>query len=403
MHTYFVAFAFLVRVLRSCCLANVCLAFFLLTSSIAGAQSEIKRGLVLLLQFPDVRHDVQRDWVVQRFTGFLNKYVQEMSWGRVTLEIEVAQEWITLPDSIEHYRILPQNLKVDRARVRKLIDDALIRADSRLDLSKYAFVALMLGAKMQEYGMVGLCGYPGMLGWSDENPLRPSNGRPAPPGVAIFTSQAHPGTLFHDVAHILGGVKAGKRMVPCLYDHDLQSRPGPVMEVFAGSIINMGYWDPLSCHCYKRELPPPGISSWTRMRLGWLPESHVRVVQPGDKTVVLLGPLEDPASPIAVLRIPLAMDRYYLIENRQPIGFDQYLPGNGVLILLGDDSVRECRHGRTPVKLINANTSIPLLKGAAFDAGTNNLFVDCANKVQVQILEQVNNAFRVQVSEPKCQ
>jgi M6 family metalloprotease-like protein len=360
----------------------------------------VKRGLVVLAQFPDVRHQVTLEFVRQRFAEYLTNYVSEASWGAVSLEIRIAPDWITLPDPVARYRIPPQNLNVDKSRVIKLIDDALSAVDPEVDLAAYDFIALMLGARMDEYGMVGLCGYPGMLGWSANGPFRTRSGRMVGSGVAIFTSQAHPGTIFHDVAHVLGGVKDGKRMVPCLYDHDLQSRPGPAMEVFTTSIINMGYWDPMSCHFIKRELPPPGISSWTRLRLGWLPLDRVRTVAPGETAEVLLGPLEVPASEVVAIRIPLSATRYYLIENRQPIGVDKNLPGSGVLIMYADDSVDECRHGQAPVKLVNADPSVPLLQGAAFDAGKKNTFVDTQHNLKVQILEQAGGSCRLRIEAP---
>lgn len=359
-----------------------------------------KRGLVVLVQFPDVSHDLHREFIRKRFAEQLGNYVRAASWGAVSLDIDVTPGWTTLPDSVRKYRIPPQNLKVDKSRVVKLIDDALSAVDPGVDLAAYDFVALMLGAKMQEYGMVGLCGYPGMLGWSSQGRFRTSSGREVGGGVAIFTSQAHPGTIFHDVAHVLGGVRGGKRAVPCLYDHDLQAKPGPALEVFTTAIVNMGYWDPMSCHFIRRDQPPMGISSWTRLRLGWLPLDRVRTVAQGESAEVLLGPLEDPASEVAAIRIPLSSERYYLIENRQPIGFDTNLPGSGVLIMYADDSVAECRHGQSPVKLVDADPSVPLLKGAAFDAGKKNTFVDEANGVKVQVLEQTGNSFRLRIGTP---
>jgi len=367
----------------------------------AGEKRIVKRGLVVLAQFPDVRHDLHRTYVLQRFSEQLNTFVKEMSYGAVSLDIDATPDWITLPDSVAKYRIPPQNLNVDKSRVIKLIDDAMSAVDPAVDLPSYDFIVLMLGAKFQEYGMVGLCGYPGMLGWMSEGPFQTKSGRVVGNGVAIFTSQAHPGTIFHDVAHVLGGVRDGKRMVPCLYDHDLQAKPGPAAEVFTTSIINLGYWDPMSCHYVKRELPPAGISSWTRLRLGWLSESRVRTVLPGEPAEVLLGPLEKASSAVAAIRIPLSDTRYYLIENRQPIGFDRNLPGSGVLIMLADDTVAECRHGQAPVKLVNADPSVPLLQGAAFDARKKNLFVDAANQVKVEILEQAaGSAFRLRLGRP---
>lgn len=362
-----------------------------------GAGPDIKRGLVVLVGFPDVRHDDNRELVRTRFAQHLANYVQEMSYGKVSLNIDVTPGWYTLPEPVGRYRISARNLEVDKSRVHKLIDDALDAAGKDFDLGRYSFIALMLGAKVSDYGMVGLCGYPGMLGWSTEDAFRTTSGRAVRGGVAIFTSQAHLGTLFHDTAHILGGVRGGKRMVPCLYDHDIQAKPGPMRETFLESIINMGYWDPMSCHFYKRGLPPPGVSSWTKLRLGWLDPGKVKVVPPGQTMEVVLGPLEDGASETLAIKIPLSESSYYLVENRQLIGFDRFLPGSGVLIMLADDNTPECRHGRAPVKLMNADPSDAQLASAAFDAGAKNHFQDNAHGVTVQILEQASGAYRIRI------
>jgi hypothetical protein len=196
-----------------------------------------------------------------------------------------------------------------------------------VNFANYAFTAIYMGARLADYGMVGLCGYPGMLGWSVNRELRTRGGQTVKGGVAIFTNEAHLGTLFHDVAHILGGVKDGKRQVPCLYDHDLQAAPGPMRETFVAALTNMGFWDPMSCHFYHRLQGPPGISSWTKLRLGWLPSSKVRVVKPGERAEVVLGPLELAASETLAVKVPVSATTYYLMENRQPIGFDKVLPG----------------------------------------------------------------------------
>ncbi|HRS90409.1 MAG TPA: hypothetical protein P5183_11895, partial [Smithellaceae bacterium] len=144
-----------------------------------------------------------------------------------------------------------------------------------------SFIVLFLSAKFEEYGMIGLCGYPGMLGWSQETVFKTKKkGQVVPGGVAIFTFQAHLGTLFHDIAHVWGGVRDGRRMVPCLYDHDIQAKNPTLFTGWARALINMGYWDPMSCHSYQRHLPPPGISSWTKMRLGWIAPEKIKVVEP---------------------------------------------------------------------------------------------------------------------------
>jgi hypothetical protein len=358
----------------------------------------IKKGIIILAEFPDVQHNISRDFVHKRFSQHLNDYVQEMSYNNVSLKIDVTKKWYTLPYSISQYKISSRNLEVDKSRVRKIIEDAVNAVDKDIDFSKYSFAAIVMRAKVTDYGMIGLCGYPGMLGWGSEDVLKTKSGQLVKGGVAIFSFQAHLGTLFHDIAHILGGVKGGKRMVPCLYDHDLQAKPGPMRETFVDATINMGFWDPMSCHYFKRELPPPGISAWTKMRLNWIQPSKIRVLKKDEKAEFILGPLEDGSSEILAAKIPVSENTYYLIENRQPIGYDKNLPGSGVLIMFADDRIAECRHAKAPIKLIDADSSVPHLEGAAFDIGKRNSFQDETNHIRIDLKEKIGNSYRILVS-----
>jgi len=368
----------------------------------AGPESEdtaqaqtVEKGLVILVGFPNVKPPVERTVVQRRFNGQLNNYVREMSYDKVSLSVDVTEKWHTLPDPVSRYRISPRNLEVDKSRVRKLIDDVLAAVDREVDFSKYSFTALFMAASVEDYGMIGLCGYPGMLGWSADAALRTPRGQAVKGGVAIFCYQAHLGTLFHDIAHILGGVQGGRRMVPCLYDHDLQAKPGPPRETAVAAMINLGFWDPMSCHFYQRGQPPPGLCSWTRMRLNWLDQSKIKVIKPNQTAEVTLGPLEDSTAETLVVKIPLPDHTYYLLENRQPLGCDKVLPRHGVLILYADDRIAECRQGRAPVKLINADPSVAHLEGAAFDVGKHDSYKDASKRIHIQLLEKVGQAYRI--------
>jgi len=371
-------------------------AFWVIQSEAYG--ETVEKGIIILVEFQDVKHDLDRNLVQMRFSQQLNNYVKEMSYNKVSLGIDVTKRWYTMPNSVSKYRISSRNLEVDKSRVKKLTDDALASAEEEVDFSKYSFSAIFMGAKLTDYGMIGLCGYPGMLGWSAEGSLKTRRGQLVKGGVAIFSFQAHLGTLFHDIAHILGGVKGGKRMVPCLYDHDLQAKPGPMRETFIDATINMGFWDPMSCHFYKRNLPPPGISSWTKMRLNWIDQSKIKVIKPGQTAEIILDPLEDRSSEILVVKIPISETTYYLIENRQPIGFDKNLPGFGVLIMYADDSIAECRHGKAPVKLMDADSSVPHLEGAAFDIGKKDSFQDNKNRIRIQLQEKIGGAYKILIN-----
>ena len=361
---------------------------------------EKRKGLVILVEFPDIAPPGDETFVRERFEK-LNFYIREMSYGKVCMEVDITG-WHRLPDPVKAYAISPANLKVDKSRVERLIQHAIDAADGKNDFSRYSFVVVFLGAPFKEYGMVGLCGYPGMLGWKQEIVFRTKKGQIVQGGVAIFTYQAHLGTLFHDIAHVWGGVSGGRRVLPCLYDHDLQAKHPTSETGFAEALINMGYWDPLSCHFYKRNVPPPGISSWTKLRLGWILQEKVRVVDPKQASEIVLGPLEDGSSETLVIKIPLTESKYYLIENRQPIGnFDSHLPDKGILIMYADDRIEECRYGNAPVRLMNAEPSVPYLQGAAFNLPRKEVFTDKENGIEIRIIEKIGNSYRIRVSKKK--
>ena len=393
INIYRIIFAFSILLI---CLTNPALA-----DAVKKDDCEKRRGLVILVEFPDITPKVDEEFIRNHFKKF-QTYVKEMSYGKVCAELDFAG-WYKLPDSIKLYSISPANLKVDKSRVVRLIQDSIDAADENNDFSRYSFIVLLLGAQFREYGMVGLCGYPGMLGWSQDIVFKTKKkGQVVPGGVAIFTHQAHPGTLFHDVAHIWGGVREGKRMVPCLYDHDIQADHPDVQTGFAKALINMGYWDPLSCHFYKRNIPPPGISSWTKLRLGWIAPEKIKIVNPKQSSEIVLGPLEEGVSNTLVIKISLTKDKFYLIENRQPLGtFDPHLPGKGVLIMYANDSVYECRHGQAPVKLMDADPSVTDLQGAAFDLPDKAVFTDKDNGIEIRLVEKIGNSYKIRISKVK--
>lgn len=365
---------------------------------------EIK-GLIIITQFPDVSHPVKKEFVKKRFFKQLNSYVKQVSYDRHCIGGEVTKRKYMLPHPVTYYKISDRNLKVDPKRIIALIADTINLAKNDYDLSQYDFIAIFMEATDLEYGMIGLCGYPSHKGQNDSynkkvDELTGGSIR-YDSGVAVFSYRAPLGTIFHDIAHILAGRdKDGERALPHLYDNSLQALRGPMMEVYRKSQVNAGYWDPLSCHHVERGKPPPGLLSWTKLKLGWLPSEKLKIVQPGETTRILLDPLEVKSSETLAIKIPVTKDTYYLIENRQPIGVDKYLTGHGVLIMFADDRVHRALDGKAPAKLVNANPDIPDLNGAAFDVGGNELYVDKENGIQIRLIKKVGLSYEIEFRPP---
>jgi hypothetical protein len=348
------------------------------------------RGIVLKVEFADLPGEEGAKIIAAKFRD-MDRYIKDMSYGRVTLKTEVSDRWYRVPRPISHYRIPTADLKVPPGPIFDLTDDVIAEAGEGINLNKYDYIVFYLASPVEKFGMISLSGYPGLFGWKRDTPPRTRAGKEVDVPVAIYCRDAHLGSIVHDIVHLLGGWRDGKRVAPCLFDQDLQAEvggsPADARKTFLKAIPHVGFWDPLSCHFYQRFMPPPGLCSWTRMRLGWLTPEKIRVVKPGESAEVLLGPLARGDSGTLAIKIPIAGNRYYLIENRQHIGYDRFLPGRGMIILRIDDDAGECMGGESPVRMVNANPKVPLLEGAAFDIGGNESFSDKELGVRVRLLE----------------
>jgi len=158
----------------------------------------------------------------------------------------------------------------------------------------------------------------------------------------------------------------------------MRSEPGDVFNIHA---IYMGPWDIMSQHYYRRREPPVGISSFTKIRLGWISSKQVVLAQPGETVYAFLSPLAEKGDTL-VVKIPLKQGRYYLIENRQPIGFDRILPDSGILILKVDP---QKPGGSGPVRLMDPDPKSMHFSRATFrlDHENRNLFLDKGNNIAV--------------------
>ncbi len=123
------------------------------------------------------------------------------------------------------------------------------------------------------------------------------------------------------------------------------------------------------------------------------------MVSPGQTTTVTLDPLDSASSSTLVIKIPLTSNTFYLVENRQKVGFDQYDPSTGVLISYADDGYQgECRHGQGPVQLMDANPSVPYLQGAAFVIGKKEIFKDTQNNLAIILQRKVGLSYEIKIT-----
>ena len=136
----------------------------------------------------------------------------------------------------------------------------------------------------------------------------------------------------------------------------------------------------MSHHFIENTKPPQGISSFTKIRLGWISPDQVLLVNPGSTQWTFLSPLSRKGKTL-VVKIPLkrrgsgGWSQYYLVENRQPIGYDQLLPDSGLLVLKVSPDAME---GSGTVKVMDADPDSSYFSRATFrlDRSNRNAFLD---------------------------
>ncbi len=365
----------------------------------------VQKVLVLAVSFPGKAPDGNIDRIKQQVLQETLEYYNKASYGKTTLVGEM-KGWYQLPRPLEDYKVSPYNIQVDPVRVRRLVEDAFSAAEKEVNFSRYKNVILVLGVTTKPgegYGMIAYCANPGMLraglmrrGGAHLETVRTRGGQEFNSGIVVVAHNARVGHVVHDLAHALGGAEGGKRLVPDLYDTVLQGKVGPLThESYPKFAVFMGSWDVMSQHFITRDGPAAGMSSFTRLRLGWIEDQQVVEISPGESRAVTLAPLGDGRGTL-VLRIPGRWGSYYLLENRQIAPSDPVLPSEGLIVLAVDEAKED---GDGIVKVENANPKVPAFGAAAFGVGPGQTpSVRLARDVAVEVLWREGKNLTVMVT-----
>jgi M6 family metalloprotease-like protein len=136
-------------------------------------------------------------------------------------------------------------------------------------------------------------------------------------GRSCSGSMIQIGVFCHEFGHALG--------LPDLYDTD-----GSSSGIGDWCLMSSGSWGGDGSHPEK----PSHMSAWCKMMLGWLTPTLVTSPQN-----VSLDQVETNSQAAKLWEDGYQGERYFLIENRQKTGFDQYLHNSGLLIWHVDSEV----------------------------------------------------------------
>jgi hypothetical protein len=192
--------------------------------NLLGPQSTQAKGeqhvLMVAARFPDVEPTFSLKQIQKTVVEDLNRYVKEQSYGLTWVKADF-RGWVMLPDPISKYKVSPYNFKVDRSKIRKLIEDTMTSIEHDTDFSKYHHMLIIPGVFTRPgigYGMICYCANPGMLSGVRRNPryvtLKSKTGKTFQGGIFVGAENAHLGMFAHDFFHAIGGIHKRKRFVP---------------------------------------------------------------------------------------------------------------------------------------------------------------------------------------------
>ena len=251
-------------------------------------------------------------------TGSMNDFYRENSHGLYQVQGQVSG-WHTA--SVPYANIDP----TDYVEVRSMIAAVMTQLDPVIDYALYdndgpdgvphsadddglvdAFFFVHAGPGREQTGSdADIWSH----AWSFSSPLATADGvalkrYSVEPEEMADGSQITMGVFAHEYGHVLG--------LPDLYDTDYSSS-------------GIGEWGLMSGGSWGRRPGDPAGSSpshmtaWCKSRLGWV----TPVAVTGDLAGVTVPPAETSPTAYRVFRDGAATgDEYFLVENRQPLGFD---------------------------------------------------------------------------------
>lgn len=250
--------------------------------------------------------------------GSVTEYFSDVSGGLVTITGEVVGPY-RMPRTLAAYAGTDNGTQSTTPNARTLADDALSAADADVDFDPYdndgngfvdAFIVVHAGRGAEETGAAGDI-------WSHKWVLPAQRTVDSTKVYAYLTipEDAKIGVSAHELGHLVFGW-------PDLYDTD-----GTSEGVGNWCLMGGGSWGGGGDR-------PTHPSAWCKVNQGW---ANV-VVQPTNATVTI-NDIKTGRSAYRLWKDGGGGNEYFLVENRQRTGYDQSLPGGGLLVWHIDEAV----------------------------------------------------------------
>ncbi len=266
-------------------------------------------------------------------TGSFDDYYTEISYGNLTVSATIWG-WYTAPQNRNYYRHGTGTIvEINKARelVRNAVDQAEFTGGAAwgpFDNDSDGNVDVVF---IVHQGPGAECGNVNFI-WSHHWYLNAAGSNYSVtydsklidryiimPEISCAAAHIEIGVFCHEFGHALG--------LPDLYDIDGSSEGIGNWALMAG-----GGWGGDGTHPET----PSHMCAWSKIEQGWITPTVV----PVDQTAVNIAQVETNAQVYKLWTMGLPANEYFLVENRQQTGFDQYLYTGGLAIWHIDENQR---------------------------------------------------------------
>lgn len=303
--------------------------------------------LVILIQFPDYPADSSHDiayyeeLLFERANDSMWDFFNENSYGQFNISGTIVPQWLNASENMSYYGEYEFQNSEAQGNAQTLVREAVDLAQPHVNYSHFDrdgdgnldhLIIVHSGPTDESNGGGGPAGDDAIWShrWAMSAEYR--NGTRIS-GYAMQGEGTPMGVFAHEFGHDLG--------LPDLYDTDYSSS-------------GIGQWGMMSGGSWLNGGDTPAqFCAWSKLFLGWL-EPILPLAGEGEYN---LSRVEDNAS---IMKIPidgLGGREYFLLENRQNVGYDTYLPGHGLLIWHIDEDGSQSNDAHRRVHLEEADNN----------------------------------------------
>jgi len=309
--------------------------------------------VTILCKFSDIAEEpypmaTYIQWTTGTTYPSLDHYWRELSYNQMNVSGSTVVGWYTLPYPLSHYAATNFDLSA-------LATDCTGAADPDVDFPRF------WGINLQFNGNTG-------GSWGGFWTLT-ADGQTKTYGMTwLYPWMTNFGLYAHEDGHALGMLHSGS------------------------STGRSSMWDVMSA---STPYGPPHTISYHKDVLGWIPAARKLTVGPNTSQTITLERLALPG-PGNYLMAQIPMDsapgQFYTVEARQRVGYDQFLPGDAVVLHQVAPSLQRPQ----PAEVVDGDGN-----GNLNDAGAmwtpGETFADTANGITVAVNAQTATGFQVTI------